>query len=111
MIRISIIVATLMLAAPTMAQSSSPPADLGKELDAAVAADWPKYDRDGKGHLTQEEFATWLTALRAEANGASEDPTKLRAWADASFVKADGDADKQVSPEEFTAFLRAKLKK
>lgn len=111
MMRISIIVATLVLTAPTMARSSSPPADLGKELDAAVAADWPRYDRDGKGHLTQEEFAVWLTALRTQANGANEDPAKLRAWADASFLKADDDADKQVSPEEFTAFLRAKLKK
>ncbi|RJF85471.1 hypothetical protein [Sphingomonas cavernae] len=109
MLRILSIAGGLALAVPVVAQE--PPPAPEKELDAAVAADWPRFDHGGKGHLTHDEFSTWLITLRSQSNGAGEDPAKLKAWAETSFVSADGDSDKRVSPEEFTAFLRSKIKK
>ncbi|MCJ8159413.1 hypothetical protein [Sphingomonas sp. LaA6.9] len=119
MLRIVTFAGLLVLAAPSGAQEAPktpqapqvPDQPPEKALEAAVAADWPRFDHGGKGHLTPDEFSSWLITLRTQSNGAGEDPAKLRAWADSAFVQADGDADKRVSPEEFTAFLRSKLKK
>ncbi len=113
MSRIPSLIGMLVLASATHAQQPQPSQSANAEqtLDAAVAADWPRYDHGGKGHLTTEEFSSWLIELRTQSNGTTEDPAKLKAWADTSFAKADGNTDRQVTPEEFTQFLRAKIKK
>jgi hypothetical protein len=107
MIRTLIALAAPAIAAPALAMA--PPAG-ASEIAAAVAADWPKYDQGGKGHLTQAEFATWLSALRA-ASGKAEDPARVKAWADEAFPQADGNKDDKVTPEELTGFLQSKVKK
>lgn len=116
MLRILTIAGAFALAGPAIAQDTPQPgppeqSTPEKDVGAAVAADWPKFDHGGKGHLTQDEFGTWLTTLRAQSSGANEDPAKVKAWADTSFAKADADSNRQVSPEEFTAFLQSKIKK
>jgi len=105
MIRYVTAIAAMLAATPALAQGASPAA----QVAAAVAADWPKYDQGGKGHLTQGEFATWLTELRANA-GKTEDPVKLKAWADGAFLQADTDVNLKVTPEELTAFLQKKIR-
>ena len=96
--------AALLLAAPATAQDATK-----TTIAAAVAADWARYDLGGKGHLTRDEFSTWLIALRSSA-GKAEDPTRLRAWANATFPKTDADGDSRVTPEELTAFLQTKVR-
>lgn len=104
----------MLLSVPALAQepppASTPGSDPAAQIAAAVAADWPKYDQGGKGHLTEAEFATWLTALRAKA-GKAEDPAKVKAWADGAFLQADADVDTKVTPEELTAFLQKKVRR
>jgi len=113
MVRHLLVFGAVLAAAPGLAQES-PSANQAKtapaaQIAAAVAADWPKYDPDGKGHLTEGEFATWLTELRAKA-GKTEDPAKLKAWADGAFLQADANVDAKVTPEEMTAFLQKKVR-
>lgn len=121
MLRTLTILSAIAFAAPAIAQSTPPadqsatpapaPAAPAPDLASAVAADWPKYDQGGKGHLTKDEFGNWLTALRAQGGASGDDPAKVKAWADESFVKADVDANAQVTPEEMTAFLQTKVKR
>lgn len=113
MLRNLTILSLFVLAAPAIAQEAASAVAPAPETDiaAAVAADWPKYDQGGKGHLTQQEFVTWLTALRGQKAGAAEDPARVKSWADAAFARTDANANKQVSPEELTAFLKEKAKK
>lgn len=102
--RIGLAAALLVMAAPALAQDAAK-----AEIGAAVAAEWAKYDQGGKGHLTRDEFATWLTALRSSA-GKKEDPARVKAWAEATFPKSDANGDARVTPEELTAFLQTKVR-
>jgi len=98
--------------APNATPAPAPPPPSADDIARAVAADWAKYDQGGKGHLTQAEFSTWLSALRASSNGAAaEDPAKVKAWADAAFPEADKNADAKVTPEEWTGFLQSKTRR
>jgi hypothetical protein len=106
MIRHLIALGAVLAAAPLLAQEAATPAS---QVAAAVAADWPKYDKGGKGHLNEAEFATWLTALRAAA-GKAEDPIKVKAWADGAFLQADADINQKITPEELTVFLQKKIR-
>lgn len=113
MVRHLLVFGAVLAAAPVLAQEKSPanPSQTApaSQIAAAVAADWPKYDHGGKGHLSEAEFATWLTELRAKA-GKTEDPAKLKAWADGAFLQADANVDAKVTPEEMTAFLQKKVR-
>lgn len=86
----------------------SGPAGVQDEVAAAVAADWPRHDAAGKGHLTRDEFINWLSALRAQGAQASEDPARVKLWATEAFGQADTDGNQQVSPEEFARYLSNK---
>lgn len=113
MIRHIIALAGMLVAVPSLAQNATPAAPddgTASQIGAAVAAEWPKYDQGGKGHLTESEFATWLIALRARA-GKTEDPAKLKAWADGAFLQADANVDAKITPEELTAFLQKKVRR
>lgn len=82
-----------------------------EDIASAVAADWPRHDRAGKGHLTQAEFVSWLTALRAQSGATTDNPAKVKAWADTAFAKTDVDDNNQVTPEEFAKFIKEKSKR
>jgi len=114
MIRHLIALGGMLVAVPAFAQetppASAPDTSPASQIAAAVAADWPKYDHGGKGHLSEAEFATWLTALRAKA-GKTEDPAKVKAWADGAFLQADANVDAKVTPEELTTFLQKKVRR
>ena len=114
MIRPLIALLGILAAGPALAQttpqSNAANTSAAAQIGAAVAAEWPKYDQGGKGHLTESEFATWLIALRARA-GKTEDAAKLKAWADGAFLQADANVDAKVTPEELTAFLQKKVRR
>ncbi len=69
-----------------------------------VAADWPRYDIGGKGHLTREELSKWLGDLRKTANETAPDAN----WLAAAFVQTDINADQKISAEELTTFLSSR---
>lgn len=109
-----VLASALLMAVPATAQTGSAPLegsaqqDAPDEISAAVAADWPRHDAEGKGYLTQEQFIGWLSALRAEGAQTAEDPTRVRLWAIESFTRADTDGNQQITPEEFAEFLKSK---
>lgn len=118
MFRTFTVLGAFALAAPAIAQDApsanqAAPAQASATVDiaAAVAADWPKHDNGGKGHLTKDEFGSWLISLRAKSATSADDPSKVKAWADNSFIKADANGNAQVTPEELTAFLETKVRK
>jgi hypothetical protein len=69
-----------------------------------VAAEWPRYDIGGKGHLTRDELSKWLGDLRKTANEPAPDAN----WLAAAFVQTDINADQKVSVDELTAFLSSR---
>jgi hypothetical protein len=90
------------MAKPAIAPVSAPTALPGTPTVAdKVSAEWPKYDKSGKGHLTKAELSSWLSDLR-KANG--ESPPDAN-WLAAAFTQTDTNSDKRVSPEELTASL------
>lgn len=122
MIRNIMLVSALALSAPAFAQeATTPPAEDAAATQAApaaakaaptqvaevVEADFPAYDADKNGELSQAEFAEWMLKLRAasSAQGAATADADLKAWAGAAFAQADADKSKSVSKGELTKFL------
>lgn len=82
------------------------------EVLAAVKAEWPRYDPNGRGKLTPLEFSTWVmrshggvVAPRAHAAGIA--PVSAMNATATAFARADADHDGGVTPEEMTRFLMA----
>jgi hypothetical protein len=67
----------------------------------AVAADFPKYDKDASGELSKAEFIAWIREAKSKVDGKTPDKKVL---GDA-FMKADADKNKTVSAAELTTFL------
>jgi hypothetical protein len=67
----------------------------------AVAADFPKYDKDASGELSKAEFIAWISEAKSKVDGKTPDKKIL---SDA-FIKADTDKNKTVSAAELTSFL------
>jgi hypothetical protein len=83
--------------APTSAQDPVPTMSVAD----AVAADFPKYDKDASGELSKAEFIAWITEAKAKTDGKTPDKKVL---SDA-FLKADADKNKTISAAELTSFL------
>lgn len=81
------------------AAQAAPPAT----LDQMVAADFPKFDVDKSGELSNTEFDTWMIAAKKQSGAAVPDGE----WLSKAFTKADSDQNKTVSANELTAFLSA----
>ena len=108
--RIPMIASALALALPGLATaatsttSASAPAaatDMKAAVAAKIKADWPKYDTGGKGHLTREELAKWLSDLHVAAGQPAPDAE----WQKQAFVQTDKNSDTTVSLDELTSFL------
>ncbi len=78
----------------------------GTQIAQIVEAEFPKYDKDGKGQLNEKQFGEWMVALRSASEpGASADKPEVKAWVKQAFAQADKDKSKAVSKAELTSFL------
>ncbi|WP_448660094.1 calcium-binding protein [Sphingomonas sp. CJ99] len=88
------------------APAQGQPATTEAQVAQVVEADWAKYDTDGNGELSQDEFAGWLGALRkASEPGADMASTEMQGWMGQAFAAADADKSSAVTKEELTSFL------
>lgn len=92
-------------ATPTPEPAAAPAAQAAPptSLDQMVAADFPKFDVDKSGELSNTEFDTWMIAAKKQSGAAVPDGE----WLSKAFTKADSDQNKTVSANELTAFLSA----
>ncbi len=87
--------------------TQAPPADYKAQVAAVVDSEFPAYDGDKDGNLTEPEFGKWLLALR-EASGqqqpALDDAGKAK-WVKDAFAQADADKSMKISKAEMNSFL------
>ncbi len=81
----------------------------GTQVAEVVTKEFPSYDKNGDGNLSEKEFDTWMVALKT----ASDPSTKATAsttktWLRQSFAQTDTDKNKKVSQTELTGFLSQK---
>jgi hypothetical protein len=105
--------------APAPAEPMTQPATVAEPApaDAKAAAvatlvetEFPNYDTDKNGDLTQPEFTNWVLALHSKAEEAGATAKKLDAaakakWAKDAFATADADKSKKISKAEMSSFL------
>lgn len=90
-------------AAPS-ADGAQQPASGQAQVAQVVETDFPSFDKDSNGELSEAEFSDWMLKLR-QASGDKTAPTELKSWASAAFAQADKDKSKAVSKVELTTFL------
>lgn len=91
---------------------AAPEAALTQEtqVTALVETEFPSYDADKTGELSQPEFTKWVMALQAKAsevdvNAKKMDGAAKAKWAKAAFASADTDKSKKISKVEMGKFL------
>ncbi len=102
-------------ASPTTAAPAAPqtataaPAEqpaTGSQVAQVVDAEFPTYDKDSDGKLSQTEFSAWMVALKTKSDPATKaDSPETKKWNTAAFAQADADKSKSVGKDELTAFL------
>ena len=93
--------------APAPADQAAAQPNSSTSVAQVVDTDFPAYDTDKNGELSKEEFAAWMTKLRAAQPGADTTAqTDSKAWTDAAFAQADADKNQSVSKGELTSFLQ-----
>lgn len=96
-------------AAPADSATQAAPAEnaapAATQVAQVVDTDFPAYDKDKNGELSQEEFGEWMTKLRSATPGQATAEADTKAWAGAAFAQADTDKSKSVSKAELTTFL------
>lgn len=87
---------------PAPSGTTATPAQIAQIVDR----EFPTYDGDGNGDLSDAEFAAWMKKLRA-ATDPSADPesAEVKAWIGQAYAAADADKSGGVSKAELTAFL------
>jgi hypothetical protein len=88
----------------TTAQAAPAPAPAA-DPKAVLAQQFPTYDKDGNGTLSQTEFAAWLVEMKTAQNSEKLTPEQISKWANDSFAKADKDKSKSVTVAELQSFL------
>lgn len=90
--------------AQTTAEAGQPAS--GTQIAQIVEAEFPKYDKSGKGQLTEQQFGEWMVALRSASEpGVTADKPEVKKWVKQAFAQADKDKSKAVSKAELTSFL------
>lgn len=90
--------------AQTTAEAGQPAS--GTQIAQIVEAEFPKYDKDGKGQLTEKQFGEWMVALRSASEpGVTADKPEVKSWVKQAFAQADKDKSKAVTKAELTSFL------
>lgn len=102
-------------APPTAAMPPAPPAadpapapvaaDPGPQIADVVTKEFPSYDKNGDGKLSQAEFGAWMFALRKAADPALKDDAANKKYVAGAFATADTDKSKSVSKDELTNYL------
>jgi hypothetical protein len=78
----------------------------GSQVAQVVDSEFPTYDKDSDGKLSQTEFAGWMDALKAKTDPSAKPNTAAaKKWNTAAFAQADTDKSKSVTKEELTGFL------
>lgn len=88
--------------ATTTAQTAPQPA---ADPKGVLAQQFPTYDKDANGSLSQVEFAAWLGEMKTAQNPEKLTPEQISKWANDSFAKADKDKSKSVTVAELQGFL------
>src|SRR3546814_19883362 len=73
------------------------------DVATVVDSEFPSYDGDKNGELSQTEFTAWMTTLRkAEiaSTGKALGDQEISAWPSTAFAMADQDKSKAVNSEE-----------
>lgn len=95
-------------AAPTQQAAAAPteqPAT-GSQVAQVVDTEFPTYDKDSDGKLSQSEFSAWMVALKTKSDPATKAESPVtKKWNTAAFAQADTDKSKSVSKDELTGFL------
>lgn len=90
--------------AQTTAEAGQPAS--GTQIAQIVETEFPKYDKDGKGQLSEKQFGEWMVALRSASEpGVTADKPEVKKWVKQAFAQADKDKSKAVSKAELTSFL------
>ncbi|RHW16589.1 EF-hand domain-containing protein [Sphingomonas gilva] len=90
--------------APTEQAPAAGPAQVAE----VVKAEFPTYDKDSSGSLSDTEFASWMGALRkASEPTVDTESAEVKTWIEGAFASADTDKDKAVTEGELTTFLTA----
>jgi hypothetical protein len=90
--------------AQTTAEAGQPAS--GTQIAQIVEAEFPKYDKDGKGQLSERQFGEWMVALRSASEpGVTAEKPEVKKWVKQAFAQADKDKSKAVSKAELTSFL------
>ncbi|MDR7154942.1 hypothetical protein J2W40_001760 [Sphingobium xenophagum] len=130
MIRTLLFTTALAIAAPAMAQQdmmpdtatpqtapaqpematpqAATPANPANTVATIVDTEFPAYDTDGDGKLSQTEFSRWMVALKAQetkATGQTLPEAEVTAWANGAFVTADTDKNATISKPELVTYL------
>jgi hypothetical protein len=88
--------------APLPDSTSPAPAQIAQIVDQ----EFPTYDGDGSGELSEPEFGAWMKKLRAATDPAADpESAEVQAWIGQAYVAADADKSGGVSKAELTAFL------
>lgn len=90
--------------AQTTAEAGQPAS--GTQIAQIVEAEFPKYDKSGKGQLSEQQFGEWMVALRSASEpGVTAEKPEVKKWVKQAFAQADKDKSKAVSKAELTSFL------
>jgi hypothetical protein len=90
--------------AQTTAEAGQPAS--GDQIAQIIEAEFPKYDKDGKGQLNEKQFGDWMVALRSASEpGVTADKPEVKSWVKQAFASADADKSKAVTKAELTKFL------
>lgn len=90
------------------AQTTAPTEQVatGSQVAQVVDAEFPTYDKDGDGKLSQTEFSAWMIALKTKTDPTTKAASaETKKWNTAAFAQADTDKSKSVTKEELTGFL------
>jgi hypothetical protein len=91
-------------------EAAPPPADRAAQVAKLVDSEFPTYDADKNGELSQLEFSKWMMALHSKAessgNAAKKDAAAKDKWAKDAFIQADADKSKKISKAEMSKFLQ-----
>lgn len=86
--------------------SAAQPAASGDQVAAVVDKEFPSYDKDTDGALSQNEFSDWMVKLRSLADPSTQaDAPATKTWVNAAFAQADTDKSKSLTKQELTGFL------
>ena len=101
--------ATPQAATPDAATpQAATPANPGNAVATIVDTEFPAYDADSDGELSQAEFSRWMVALKAQetkGTGQTLPEAEVTAWANGAFVTADTDKNATFSKPELVTYL------